>query len=69
MDFENSKLSGSPHRFLAQLSGGWTGTSPTWLDPTAEPYEAPIQSSIQPHLWCEAIGKCQSVNQVITSTA
>jgi hypothetical protein len=42
-----ANLQSTPHRFLAQLAGTWTGTSRTWLDPTTEPYEAPIQSSIQ----------------------
>jgi hypothetical protein len=47
MPFENSTTSGSPHQFLAQLTGSWTGQISTWLDPTAEPHQSPIQGSIQ----------------------
>lgn len=47
MDFENSKLEGSPHHFLAQISGGWLGRTRTWLEPDGEPVESPTQGSIQ----------------------
>ncbi|HVN17040.1 MAG TPA: DUF1579 domain-containing protein [Anaerolineales bacterium] len=42
-----SKTLDTPHHLLAQLAGAWTGTSRTWLDPTDEPHEAPLQGSIQ----------------------
>jgi hypothetical protein len=45
MPFDSSIA--TPHHFFAQLAGGWTGQSSTWLDPTAAPYRAPIQGSIQ----------------------
>ena len=47
MSFESSRQSGSPHHFLAQLVGRWTGASLTWLDPDAAPHEAATQGSIQ----------------------
>ncbi len=37
----------SPHHRFAALVGGWTGSSSTWLEPGAEPMQAPIQGSIQ----------------------
>lgn len=37
----------SPHHFLARLVGGWTGGSRIWLDPTADPSEAPLVGNIQ----------------------
>jgi len=47
MSFEESVLSGSPHHFLAQLVGGWTGMARTWLEPGSVPTEFQIQGSIQ----------------------
>jgi Protein of unknown function (DUF1579) len=47
MAFEESKLSGSPHHFLAQLVGGWTGKTRTWLEPEGVPIESPTQGSVQ----------------------
>lgn len=46
MGFEKSKLEGSPHQVLAQLVGGWSGTSQTWLEPEGVPSESKIQGSI-----------------------
>ncbi len=37
----------TPHRFLAQLTGGWTGRTLTWLEPEGVPRQAPTQGSIQ----------------------
>ncbi len=45
MTFEQS--SGSPHHFLAQLAGGWTGTSRLWLEPDTLAGEAPLVGNIQ----------------------
>lgn len=45
MAFE--KLSGSPHHFLSQLAGGWSGTSKLWLEPDTLTDEAPIVGNIQ----------------------
>jgi hypothetical protein len=47
MLFEESKQSGSPHHFLAQLTGGWTGTSRLWLEPDKLTDESPVVGSIQ----------------------
>jgi hypothetical protein len=47
MRFERSTLDGSPHQFLAQLAGGWSGTNQTWLEPEGVPTESKIQGSIQ----------------------
>ena len=47
MSFESSGQSGSPHHFLAQLVGGWAGTSKLWLEPDALTDESPVQGSIQ----------------------
>lgn len=47
MGFQDFKHEGSPHHFLAQLVGGWTGTSRTWVEPTGAPVESRIQGSIQ----------------------
>lgn len=47
MAFPSSHAAGSPHHFLAQLVGGWTGTTRTWLDPDAAPVESQTQGSIQ----------------------
>ena len=41
------QTSGSPHHFLAQLVGGWAGTSKLWLEPDALTDESPVQGSIQ----------------------
>ena len=45
MTFERS--SGSPHHFLAQLAGGWTGISRVWFEPGKLAGEAPLIGSIQ----------------------
>jgi hypothetical protein len=45
MSFEQS--SDSPHHFLAQLAGGWTGTSSLWLEPDKLANEAPLVGNIQ----------------------
>lgn len=45
MTFERS--SGSPHHFLSQLTGGWTGLSRLWLEPGKLAGEAPLVGSIQ----------------------
>ena len=42
-----SKASGSPHHFIAQLVGGWAGTTRTWLEPEGVPMESQTQGSIQ----------------------
>ena len=47
MPFENSKLHGSPHHFLAQLVGSWTGKVFTWVEPTVDPYLTKTRGSIQ----------------------
>jgi hypothetical protein len=47
MTFAKSHIEGSPHHFLAQLAGGWSGTNMTWIDPDGTPLEAPIQGSVQ----------------------
>lgn len=47
MGFEESKLEGSPHHLLAQLVGGWAGTTRTWLEPEGVPSESKTQGSIQ----------------------
>jgi hypothetical protein len=47
MSFEESLSSGSPHHFLAQLAGGWAGTSRVWLEPGGTPTEAKLQGSVQ----------------------
>jgi hypothetical protein len=47
MTFEGSRLSGSPHHFLAQLVGGWIGTTKLWLEPDVLTDESPMQGSIQ----------------------
>jgi len=41
------QTSGSPHHFLTQLAGGWTGTSRIWLEPGKLLDEAPIIGTIQ----------------------
>ena len=45
MTFE--KTSGSPHHFLAQLAGGWTGTSRLWLEPDKLTDESSVVGTIQ----------------------
>ncbi|GAB4454951.1 MAG: DUF1579 domain-containing protein [Anaerolineales bacterium] len=45
MTFEKS--SGSPHHFLSQLAGGWTGTSKLWLEPGKLADESQVAGSIQ----------------------
>ena len=45
MAFE--RASGSPHHFLAQLAGGWTGISRVWFEPDTLTDEAPIVGNIQ----------------------
>ena len=45
MAFEQS--SGSPHRFLAQLAGSWSGISRLWLEPDTLTDESPVVGSIQ----------------------
>jgi len=47
MSFEQSQQHGSPHHFLAQLAGGWKGTSRLWLEPDKLADESPVQGSIQ----------------------
>lgn len=39
--------SSTPHHFLAQLSGNWTGTSKLWLEPEKLAGESPIIGTIQ----------------------
>src|SRR5688572_32377872 len=46
MSFESSKQSGSPHHFLAQLVGSWTGTTKLWLEPDVISDESPVLGSI-----------------------
>ncbi len=47
MAFDKSPIEGSPHHVLAQLAGGWAGTTRTWIDPDAAPVESKTQGSIQ----------------------
>ena len=47
MAFEGSRQSDSPHRFLSQLAGGWTGTSRLWLEPDKLADESPVIGTIQ----------------------
>lgn len=47
MTFEGSKLSGSPHQFLAQLAGSWVGRNKLWVEPDVLTDESPVQGSIQ----------------------
>ena len=44
MTFEQS--SGSPHHFLAQLAGGWSGISKLWLEPDKLADESPVLGTI-----------------------
>ena len=41
------QTSGSPHHFLRQLAGGWTGISRLWLEPDKLTDESPVVGSIQ----------------------
>jgi hypothetical protein len=45
MPFEKS--SGSPHHFLSQLAGGWTGISRLWLEPDTLTDQSPVVGNIQ----------------------
>lgn len=45
MTFEQS--AGSPHQFLRQLVGGWTGTSRLWLEPDTLTDESQVIGSVQ----------------------
>jgi len=47
MTFEGSRQSDSPHRFLAKLVGGWTGTAKLWVEPDVLTDESPVQGSVQ----------------------
>jgi len=47
MTFEGSRQSDSPHHFLAQLAGGWTGTSELWGEPDTLTSQAPLVGNIQ----------------------
>jgi hypothetical protein len=44
MSFEKS--SGSPHHFLSQLAGGWTGISKLWLEPDKLADESPVLGTV-----------------------
>ena len=41
------QTSGSPHHFLSQLAGSWTGISRLWLEPDSLTDESPVAGSIQ----------------------
>ncbi len=45
MTFEKS--SDSPHHFLAQLAGGWAGTSKLWFEPDKLADESAVAGSVQ----------------------
>ena len=45
MTFEQS--SGSPHHFLSQLAGGWSGIARLWLEPDTLADESPVVGTIQ----------------------
>ena len=47
MTFESSRQSDSPHHFLAQLVGGWIGTTKLWAEPDVLTDESPVQGSFQ----------------------
>lgn len=47
MSFKGSKQSGSPHHLLAQLAGGWAGTSKVWFEPDKLADESPVVGTIQ----------------------
>ena len=40
------QTSGSPHHFLAQLAGHWTGTSKLWMEPDKLADESPVLGAI-----------------------
>lgn len=40
------KSSGSPHHFLSQLAGGWTGTSKLWIEPDSLTDQSPVLGTI-----------------------
>mgnify|MGYP001271779325 FL=1 len=42
-----NKQSGSPHHFLAQLAGSWSGISKLWFEPDKLADESPVAGSIQ----------------------
>ncbi len=37
----------SPHHFLAQLAGSWSGKVSTWVEPTVDPYLSKVQGNVQ----------------------
>jgi hypothetical protein len=39
--------SSSPHQFLGELVGGWSGKTLTWLEPDGVPRQAQAQGSVQ----------------------
>lgn len=41
------QTSGSPHHFLSQLAGSWTGISRLWLEPDKLADESPVVGTIQ----------------------
>ena len=41
-----SQTSDSPHHFLAQLVGGWTGVTKLWLEPDVLSDDSPVLGSI-----------------------
>ncbi len=45
MSFEKS--SGSPHHFLSQLAGSWSGPSKLWFEPDKLAGESPLVGNIQ----------------------
>jgi len=47
MAIAEHRATDSPHHFLRQLAGGWSGIARTWQDPTAEPSTGRVQGSIQ----------------------
>ncbi len=47
MSREGKNQPGSPHHFLAQLTGGWAGRTRTWIEPDSAPVESQTQGSIQ----------------------
>lgn len=42
-----SHQTSSPHHFLSQLAGNWTGSSKLWLEPNKLADDAPIAGTIQ----------------------
>jgi hypothetical protein len=47
MTFEESKQTGSPHHFFAQMTGGWAGISKLWIEPDKLADESPVVGNIQ----------------------